>query len=162
AGGRVSAAGCSPDSTDNRPARLGACVRTAGRRGTRMLRYRADRRSIAYLATAAILALVHWNWASLGLPLAGVALPGVQRQPILYALSLFLGVATAVISHNHNHLSMWKSRPANLVTSWVISVFYGHPAIGWVPTHNMVHHRFNNRPGDSSRCPKVFTSNHLL
>lgn len=127
-----------------------------------MLRYRADRRSIAYLATAAILALVHWNWASLGLPLASVEILGVQVQPILYALSLFLGVATAVISHNHNHLSMWKSRPANLVTSWVISVFYGHPAIGWVPTHNMVHHRFNNRPGDSSRCPKVFTSNHLL
>src|SRR5690606_16656204 len=34
--------------------------------------------------------------------------------------------------------------------------------IGWVPTHNMVHHKFNNRPGDSSRAPKVFKRNHIF
>jgi beta-carotene hydroxylase len=57
---------------------------------------------------------------------------------------------------------MWRWRPANLMTSYVISVYYGYPAIGWVPTHNMVHHKLNNKPGDSSRSPKVFKRNHLL
>ncbi len=127
-----------------------------------MLRYRADWRAILYLATAAAVAAIHWNLGALALPVPTIEILGEPVQPLLYLLSLFLGVATAVISHNHNHLSMWKSKPANLVTSWVISIFYGHPAIGWVPTHNMVHHKFNNRPGDSSRAPKVFKRNHLF
>lgn len=127
-----------------------------------MLRYRADWRSLAYLAAAATIAVLHWNLGALALPLPTFEVLGVAVQPLLYLVSLVLGIATAVISHNHNHLSIWKSKPANLVTSWVISIFYGHPAIGWVPTHNMVHHRFNNRPGDSSRAPKVFKRNHLL
>ncbi|HEY5677122.1 MAG TPA: fatty acid desaturase, partial [Myxococcales bacterium] len=57
---------------------------------------------------------------------------------------------------------LWRSKGPKLVTSWVISLFYGFPAIGWVPTHNQVHHKLNNAEGDSSRCPKVFKGNHLL
>jgi len=68
---------------------------------------------------------------------------------------------TAVISHNHNHLGMWRSKTANLFTSYLIAIFYGHPAVAWVPTHNQVHHKLNNRPGDSSRSPKWFEGNHL-
>ncbi len=112
-----------------------------------MLRHRADVRTIAYLLFTAGLAVVQWN------------LPTIN--PALFALSLFMGVTTAVISHNHNHLGVWKSRPMNLLTSYVISLFYGYPAIGWVPTHNQVHHKLNNKVGDSSRSPKVFKSNHL-
>ena len=127
-----------------------------------MLRYSADWRAILYLVTAATVAAIHWNLGALELPVPSIELLGVAVQPLLYVFALFLGVATAVISHNHNHLQMWKSKPANLVTNWVISVFYGFPAIGWVPTHNMVHHKFNNRPGDSSRAPKVFKRNHIF
>lgn len=127
-----------------------------------MLRYRADWRSLLYLAVAAALAFVHWNFDLLGVSLPHWTILGVSVQPAFFALSLFMGIATAVISHNHNHLSMWKSKRANLVTSWIISIFYGHPAIGWVPTHNMVHHKYNNRPGDSSRAPKVFKRNHIF
>lgn len=127
-----------------------------------MLRYRADWRSIAYLATAAILAFAHWNIDALGISVPVWKVFGISVQPIVLGLSCFLGIAVAVISHNHNHLSMWKSKRANLVTSWVISIFYGHPAIGWVPTHNMVHHKYNNRPGDSSFAPKVFKGNHIF
>lgn len=113
-----------------------------------MLRYAADRRTLIYLAlTGAVFSV---NWA-LG-----------HVQPLLYALQLALFFTAAVISHNHNHVSLWKSRAANLVTSYVISFFYGYPAIGWVPTHNQIHHKLNNRPGDSSRSPKVFKGNHLL
>jgi len=36
------------------------------------------------------------------------------------------------------------------------------PAIGWVPTHNQNHHKFNNREGDLSISPRFFKHNHLL
>jgi len=112
-----------------------------------MLRYRADYRTIVYLAVAAVLTVVNWN---LG-----------QVHPVLYAATLFMFFTTAVISHNHNHLGIWRSKTLNLLTSYVIAFFYGHPAVAWVPTHNQVHHKLNNRPGDSSRSPKWFEGNHL-
>jgi fatty acid desaturase len=113
-----------------------------------LLRYQADLRSLAYLTVTVTLSIVQWNLGTI--------------NPWLYALSLFMAVTTAVMSHNHNHLSMWKWRPANLLTSYVISIYYGYPAIAWVPTHNQVHHKLNNREGDSSRSPKLFRSNHLF
>ena len=113
-----------------------------------MLRYRADRRTLGYLFLTSLVLSFNW-WLG-------------RVHPITYALQLWLFFCSAVISHNHNHVSMWKSRGANLATSYLISLFYGYPAIGWVPTHNQVHHKLNNRPGDSSRSPKVFAGNHLL
>ncbi|MFN0061472.1 MAG: fatty acid desaturase family protein [Myxococcaceae bacterium] len=83
-------------------------------------------------------------------------------HPLLYALGLFMGVSVAVISHNHNHLGIWKSKALNQVTNYVIALYYGYPAIGWVPTHNQGHHKYNNRPGDSSISPRFFKGNHLL
>jgi fatty acid desaturase len=113
-----------------------------------MLRHKADVRTLGYLALTILVAIAQWT--------------SDRFQPALWALSLFLAVAVAVISHNHNHAGIWRSKALNLVTSWVISIFYGHPAIGWVPTHNRTHHKLNNRPGDTSRSPKLFRSNHLL
>jgi beta-carotene hydroxylase len=113
-----------------------------------MLRYSADRRAVSYLVFTVFLALLQWNVTGF--------------HPAIYALYLFMGVTVAVISHNHNHLSMWKSRLLNLLTSYVISIHYGHPAIAWVPTHNQNHHKYNNRPGDSGRSPILFKRNHLL
>jgi len=112
-----------------------------------MLRYRADRRTLVYLAFTAALTALNWT---LG-----------EVHPVVYPVTLFMFFTTAVISHNHNHLGIWRSKGLNLVTSYVIAFFYGHPAIAWVPTHNQVHHRLNNRPGDSSRSPKWFRENHL-
>ena len=89
-----------------------------------MLRYPADVRTLCYLACTAALTLVNWKLGFV--------------HPVLYPITCFMFFTTAVISHNHNHLSIWKSRGANLVTSWVISLFYGHPAIGWVPTHKLL------------------------
>ncbi|HZH03344.1 MAG TPA: fatty acid desaturase [Myxococcaceae bacterium] len=113
-----------------------------------MLRYSADWRSVAFLTLTAALAVVQWN------------LPAVN--PFLYALHLFMSVTVAVMSHNHNHLSMWKSRPLNLMTSYALSIHYGFPAIAWVPTHNQNHHKLNNREGDTGRSPGMFRNNHLL
>jgi beta-carotene hydroxylase len=113
-----------------------------------MLRYSADRRTLLYLLATASLAGINWYIG--------------RVEPVLYGLQLFMFFTVAVISHNHNHVAIWKSRFANLVTSYVISMFYGYPSVGWVPTHNQVHHKLNNKPGDSSRSPKIFKGNHLL
>src|SRR5678816_2107925 len=102
------------------------CIRDRAR-VQRMLRNRADLRTLAYLATAVALTLVQWN------------LDGFQ--PLLYAGTVFLSVAVAVIAHNHNHLGIWRSRPLNTATSYLIAAYYGHPAVGWVPTHNRTHHK---------------------
>ena len=112
-----------------------------------MLRYRIDRRTLLYLAFTTALTLVNWKTGKV--------------HPVLYPATLFMFFTTAVISHNHNHLGMWRSKALNLLTSYWIAIFYGHPAIAWVPTHNQVHHKLNNRPGDSSRSPKWFEGNHL-
>lgn len=113
-----------------------------------MLRYAADLRTLAYLAFTVGLSIVQWNLE--------------QVNPALYVLALFMAVTVAVISHNHNHLGIWKSRSGNLLTSYVISLYYGAPAFVWVPTHNQVHHKLNFGEGDSSRGPKGFKGNHLL
>jgi fatty acid desaturase len=114
-----------------------------------MLRNRADIRTVAYLAFTVGLFLYQWH------------LP-VLFNGWLYPLSIFMSFTCAVISHNQNHTPMWKWRPLNLITNYVIGIFYGHPAIGWVPTHNQNHHKFNNREGDLSICPRWFRNNHIL
>ena len=113
-----------------------------------MLRYKADRRTVAYLTVTVGLSVLQWNLDSF--------------QPLLYALGLFMGVTVAVISHNHNHLGMWKNRYLNLATNWVLAMYYGTPTVAWVPTHNQAHHKLNFQEGDSSRGPKFFKGNHLL
>src|SRR3977135_2338802 len=112
-----------------------------------MLRYSADRRTLAYLAITAALTAVNWKTGTL--------------HPVLYPVTLFMFFTSAVISHNHNQLRMWRSTSLNLLTSYVIALFSGHPAVPWVRRHNQIHHKLNNKPGDSSRSPKWFEGNHL-
>lgn len=129
-----------------------------------LLRHAADRRTVAYLVFTTGLAILQWNLGAVSAAL-GLSPPevfGVAISPVLYAVGLFMGVSIAVISHNHNHLGMWRSRGANTVTSWVLTAFYGVPAFAWVPTHNQAHHKLNFAEGDSSRGPKFFKGNHLL
>jgi beta-carotene hydroxylase len=113
-----------------------------------LLRYSADRRTVAYLMVAVGLSVLQWN---LG-----------RVYPLLYGLGLFMGVTVAVISHNHNHLGIWKWRPANTFTNYVLALYYGVPTVAWVPTHNQAHHKLNFAEGDSSRGPKFFKKNHLF
>lgn len=113
-----------------------------------MLRYSADRKSVAYLLLTVALASALWASPELNV--------------FLYVPYLFMGVTVAVMSHNHNHISMWKSSALNQATSYLLTLFFGSPSFAWVPTHNQNHHKYNNREGDSGRSPGLFKSNHLL
>ncbi len=114
-----------------------------------MLRYRQDLRTMGYLAFAT--ALFFWQWRE----------PGLANW-WLYPVTLFMSLSSAIIAHNHNHLPTWKNRWLNLLTNYWIGMLYGHPAIGWVPTHNQNHHKYNNTEGDLSLSPKFFKGDHLL
>src|SRR5438445_8943176 len=61
-----------------------------------MLRYRADCRTLFYLAFTTALTVVNWKTGKV--------------HPVVYPVTLFMFFTTAVISHNHNHLGMWRSK----------------------------------------------------
>lgn len=101
------------------------------------LRHHADIRTLLWafgLMPAVVIA--HYLWPSL----AGWLLP----------LAMYASYSAAVIAHNHNHVPTFISKRANAFFSAWISVFYGFPTYGWIPTHNENHHRFVGRPGDAT------------
>lgn len=113
-----------------------------------MLRYKADRRTLAYMAVTTT--LFFFLWISDGF------------NPWLYVIYLFLSVAVTVIAHNHNHLPIFRKKGLNTITDYWLTVFYGFPAFAWIPTHNMNHHALNNREGDYTITYRLTEHNHLL
>lgn len=112
-----------------------------------MLRHAADRRTLAYMALTTGMFFGQWRLD--------------EVVPWLYGPYLFLSVAVAVIAHNHNHLPIFRSGAANHVVDYWLTVFYGFPAFGWIPTHNKNHHVLNNREGDYTITYRYTEGNHL-
>jgi len=79
-----------------------------------------------------------------------------------YPLYLLLSVIVTVIAHNHNHVPIWRPKILNQITDYWLTVFYGFPAFGWIPTHNMNHHSLNNKEGDYTITYRFTEKNHLL
>jgi beta-carotene hydroxylase len=113
-----------------------------------LLRYKADVRTLFYMLVTTSLFVAQWY-------LGGI-------QPILYIAYLFFTVSVTVIAHNHNHLPIWRSKILNQLTDYWLTVFYGFPAFGWIPTHNMNHHALNNKEGDYTITYRLTEHNHLL
>ncbi|MBL8005266.1 MAG: fatty acid desaturase [Candidatus Kapabacteria bacterium] len=112
-----------------------------------MLRYTADRRTIIYLLIIVCLLFLQWNYIGFNI--------------FLYIVYLFFSISVSVIAHNHNHLPIWKKRWMNIFTDYYITLFYGFPAFGWVPTHNKNHHRYNNREGDYTLTYRYSEENNI-
>jgi fatty acid desaturase len=113
-----------------------------------LLRYAADRRTVAYMALTTALLVFQWWRNDFSWP--------------IYLLTAFMAVAVTVIAHNHNHLGMWRSRRLNGLTDYWLTLFYGFPAFAWIPTHNMNHHKFTNRPGDYTLTWRYSERNNLV
>ena len=102
-----------------------------------VLRHRADVRTLLWaLVLMPGVALLPYAFPSL----AGWLLP----------VGLYLGFCAGVLSHNQNHTPTFRSRTANTVYAAWLSFFYGYPTFGWIPTHNINHHKFVNAPGDDT------------
>lgn len=113
-----------------------------------MLRYKADIRTLIYMAVTTAVFVIQWRIGAI--------------QPALYVLYLFLSIAVTVIAHNHNHIPIWRSKVLNGLTDYWLTIFYGFPAFAWIPTHNMNHHTLNNREGDYTITYRLTEQNTLL
>lgn len=113
-----------------------------------MLKYRADLRSVAYMIITTALLIVQWQ--------------SDQLNWLLYIPCLYFAIAVAVMAHNHNHVGMWKSKFMNTLTDYWLTLFYGFPAFGWIPTHNKNHHKLNNKAGDYTITYRYSEKNNLL
>src|SRR5436190_9744563 len=112
-----------------------------------MLKYKADIKTLIFLTLATALLFIQWN---------------MDFNWILFFVAIYLAVTVAVIAHNHNHVPMWKSDLLNDITNYWITLFYGIPAFAWTPTHNMNHHKFNNREGDYTITYRVSERNNIF
>jgi fatty acid desaturase len=125
-------------------AALGAASEVAMR-----LRHRADLRTLLY-------AFVLMP----GLPVLQYAAPSLLGW--LLPAQLYLGFLGGVIAHNHNHSPTFDNRRTNAWFSAWMSIWYGVPIFGWIPTHNQNHHKFLNGPGDTTITWRYFRRNSAL
>ena len=79
----------------------------------------------------------------------------------LCPISCYVAIACGTIAHNHNHRATFSSRRWNNAFGHVLTIFYGYPTLMWVPTHNLNHHHFVNRPGDATATWR-YTNKHNL
>ena len=101
-----------------------------------MLIRMADLQSVIYIV--AYPSLMAYQW-----------LNGIQWT--LFALMLILSVGLSVVQHNHTHLRMWKNKPMNRFTDWILSVIQGVPSFVFFPSHIGNHHKHNHGPEDETR-----------
>jgi beta-carotene hydroxylase len=117
-------------------------------RPTGLLRYPQDRRTLV------------WAFVLIpGVPALQYAFPALLGW--LLPLSLYLGFVSGAIAHNHNHSPTFRARAPNAAFAVWLSIFYGAPIFGWIPTHNQNHHRFLNGPGDASITWRYQRANRL-
>jgi len=113
-----------------------------------MLRYKADIKTLIYMLLTTALLILQWTT--------------VGFNPTIYVIYCFLSIAVSVITHNHNHVRMWKSGILNTLQDWWLTVFYGFPVFAWIPTHNKNHHKMNNRPGDYTITYRFSEKNNFI
>lgn len=112
-----------------------------------MLKHKADLKMLLFLVAAPTVLIIQWTYGF---------------NIFLYILSLYLAITIAIIAHNHNHLPMWASNIMNHISDYWITLFYGFPAFGWIPTHNRNHHKFNNKEGDYTITYRISEKNNLF
>lgn len=116
-----------------------------------MLRFKADRRTIAVLCAYAMLAISGW----------------VLNPPLWLAIPWVMVTAgvswlCAVAAHNTVHSPVFKKRTANRLFQVWLSLSYGFPISEYVPGHNLSHHRYTQQREDVMRTSKVRFGSNLL
>jgi len=110
-----------------------------------MLRYRADLRTLAFVAFYYALVVTAWLY-----------LP--WNRYFVAPVVVFTCVVSwicAVITHNTLHTPVFTSRTANKFFQIALTCAYGFPVSEYVPGHNLSHHRFTQKPADLMRTSKV-------
>lgn len=89
-----------------------------------------------------------WVAIAIGLVIAQYSRP--DWVWFLSPISCYFAIACGTITHNHNHRATFNRPRWNHAFGHVLTIFYGYPSLMWVPTHNLNHHKFVNRPGDAT------------
>jgi fatty acid desaturase len=110
-----------------------------------MLRYRADIRTLVFVAIYFGLVAVQWVYAPKELHLA---IP-------LVVLTCWFSFFGAVATHNTIHSPVFHQRWANRLFQVVLTLTYGHPVSAYVPGHNLSHHKYTQSNKDVMRTTKV-------
>lgn len=109
------------------------------------LRYKADRRTIAFVLIYFVATALAW-----------VYFPDewYLRVPIVMFLSVWSFFCT-VITHNTIHHPIFRSRGWNRVFQVMLSFSYGHSVSAFVPGHNFSHHNHTQTEKDQMRTDKM-------
>jgi len=118
-----------------------------------MLRYNADIRSLTFIFITIFLLFYLWNFGSEMSTMSWV---------FLYSWQLLMAVVISVITHNHQHLAIWKVKPLNVMTDNILTLFYGFPVFVWIPTHNSNHHVHINKEPDYTKTYMASEKNNLF
>lgn len=100
-------------------------------------------------------------WVALAIGLVAIQYSDPSWVVYLCPLSCYLAVSLGTVAHNHNHRPTFQDRRWNNAFGHILTFFYGYPTLMWVPTHNLNHHRFVNRPGDATATWR-YTNKHNL
>jgi fatty acid desaturase len=112
------------------------------------LRYRADLRTLGFLALFNVLLVLEWL--------------NLTRGAILLLTTYVLAVIALVVKHNHVHSPTFRNRAWNRAFELWLSVLTAHPTSGIITSHNLLHHGSNNSQGDFVRCSLVKYRSNLL
>lgn len=110
-----------------------------------MLRYRADRRTLAFVAAYYVLVAAEWVFVS-------VDTWWVVGPIVLTAMISWI---CAVITHNALHSPIFHSRRANRLFQIALTCAYGFPVSEYVPGHNLSHHKHTQKRADLMRTSKA-------
>lgn len=89
-------------------------------------------------------------WVAIAIGLVAAQYYNPNWVIYLSPISCYVAIACGTIAHNHNHRATFSNKKWNNAFGHVLTVFYGYPTHMWVPTHNLNHHHFVNRPGDAT------------
>ncbi len=118
-----------------------------------MLRFKADYRTLAFVALYFIFALFPWIlWDRLH-----------SWEILLFVMiNCYLSFTCAVIVHNVIHVPIFYKNYINRVFQSILSLTYGHPVSAYVPGHNFSHHKYTQTAKDAIRTSKARFSLNIL
>ena len=119
-----------------------------------MLKYTADLKTLLWMTiTTSLFAFMWMSWGDWQM--------GTAAWAAFYIWHLFMAVTVSVIAHNIMHVSIFKFEPLNRFMEVWVTLFYGTPVFGWIPTHNRNHHKHNNKEPDYTKTYRFSEKNKL-
>lgn len=124
-----------------------------------MLKYKADLKTLLFMTITTC--LFFFMWTSWNNPDSILWTGGALVFAGLYIWHLFMAVTVSVMAHNTMHVSVFTYEPLNRLMEYWITIFYGTPVFGWIPTHNRNHHHYNNKEPDYTKTYRFTERNEL-